>query len=126
MLTGVEILLERMKTNPDEFIDGSYSKWGRVLAMGRDIFTEEERAALDIGLISAKREAFNGEVLRVLTGNDEQEAERSNQYAITSSAMMNIKPSRLITSESLVNEATQILNAQFAKQYKEYAKQKGE
>jgi hypothetical protein len=58
----------------------------------------------------------------VLTGNDEQEPERSNQYATTAGSMMNIKPSRLITSESLVNEATQILNAQFVK---EYAKKKG-
>jgi hypothetical protein len=124
MLTGVEILLERMKTNPEEFlgIDGGYSKWGRVMLMGREFFTEEERKALDSGLIGARREMFNSEVLRVLTGNDEQEAERNYPYATTAGSMMNIKPSRLITSESLVNEATQILNAQFVK---EYAKKKG-
>jgi carbamoylphosphate synthase large subunit len=116
MLTGVEILLERMKTNPEEFlgIEGLYSKWGRVMAMGRDFFTEEERIALDNGLIGAKREAFNGEVLRVLSGGD---SEPSQQYAISSSAMMNIKPSRLITTESLVREAAQTLNAQFDKEY---------
>jgi hypothetical protein len=125
MLTGVEILLERMKTNPEEFlgIDGGYSKWGRVLAMGRDIFTEEERAALDIGLIGAKREMFNGEVLRVLTGNDEQEAERNYPYATTAGAIIGKAPSKMIVPKEMVKHARQILEEKFDSAY---AKQQGE
>ena len=69
MLTGVEILLERMKTNPEEFIEGGYSKWSRVLDAGFAVMTEDEREALQAGMIEAKREHFNGEVLRVLAGN---------------------------------------------------------
>ena len=121
MLTGVEILLERMKTHPEEFlgIEGLYSKWGRVMAMGRDFFTEEERIALDNGLIGAKREAFNGEVLRVLTGNDEP-----NQYATTAGYAMNMgAPSKMIAPASMVKQARQILEKEFDK---EYAKHKGE
>ena len=128
MLTGVEILLERMKTNPEEFlgIDGSYSKWGRVMHMGREFFTEEERKSLDIGLIGAIREAFNGEVLRVLTGGDEPEpAPYPSPYAVTSGAMLCKNPSKIMAPSSMVNEATQTINEQFAK-YREYAKQKGE
>jgi hypothetical protein len=69
MLTGVEILLERMKTNPEEFIEGGYSKWSKVMNDGWDIFTEEERTALKDAHNNAKREHFNGEVMRVLAGH---------------------------------------------------------
>ena len=131
MLTGVEILLERMKTNPDEFIDGAYSKWGRVLAMGREFFTEEERSALDIGLIGARREAFNGEVLRVLTGNDEQEPERNYPYATTTAgpvgyttsmgnaitSMINAKQNKIIASASVMKQAEELLEKEFDKEY---------
>jgi len=77
MLTGVEILLERMKTNPEEFIEGGYSKWARVISGGWDIFTAEEQKALQDGVNNAKREHFNGEVMRVLAGHvDSQEVMR--------------------------------------------------
>ena len=72
MLTGVEILLERMKTNPEEFVEGGYSKWSRVLDTGWNVMTEEERQALQAGMNEAKRDHFNGEVMRVLSqGHDD-------------------------------------------------------
>jgi hypothetical protein len=118
MLTGVEILLERMKTNPEEFIDGSLSRWGRVMAMGREFFTEEERGALDSGLISARREMFNSQVLRVLTGNDEQEAERNYPYASTTGYVTNMgAPSKIIAPPSMIKEAKLILEKEFDKAY---------
>jgi hypothetical protein len=46
MLTGVEILLERMKTNPDEFVEGGRSKWTRVLDSAWSILNEDEKTAL--------------------------------------------------------------------------------
>ena len=80
MLTGVEILLERMKTNPEEFIEGDASKWSRVMGRGWDIFTEEERTALQDALTEAKREHFNGEVMRVLSqGHDDQLGRATSQ-----------------------------------------------
>ena len=117
MLTGVEILLERMKTNPEEFAEGRYSKWSRVLDTAWSILTEEEKTVLQDGLIQAKREMFNSEVLRVLTGNDEHHPPPTSQYATTAGSMMNIKPSRLITSESLVREAALTLSEQFDKEH---------
>lgn len=69
MLTGVEILLERMKTNPEEFIEGGFSKWSRVIDNAWSILTEEEQTALKAGVDNAKREHFNGEVMRVLAGH---------------------------------------------------------
>ena len=72
MLTGLEILLERMKTNPEEFVEGGYSKWSRVLDAGWGVMTEEERQALQAGMNEAKRDHFNGEVMKVLAqGHDD-------------------------------------------------------
>ncbi len=72
MLTGLEILLERMKTNPEEFVEGGFSKWSRVIDSGWSVMTEEERQALQAGMNEAKRDHFNGEVMRVLAqGHDD-------------------------------------------------------
>lgn len=72
MLTGVEILLERMKTNPEEFVEGGYSKWSRVLDAGWSVMTTEEQKALQDAMNEAKREHFNGEVMKVLAqGHDD-------------------------------------------------------
>ena len=128
MLTGVEILLERMKTHPEEFLglDGSYSKWGRVMLMGREFFTEEERKALDSGLIGARREAFNGEVLRVLSGGGDDATLYTLSTAGSSGYITNTlgnAPSKMIVPKEMVKQARQILEKEFDK---EYAKQKGE
>jgi len=105
MLTGVEILLERMKTNPEEFIEGGYSKWSRVIDGSWSILTEEEQTALKAGVDNAKREHFNGEVLRVLAqGHDEIEN--------------NLVPhSAILSKKSMMNQTTKILSDEFDKAY---------
>ena len=105
MLTGVEILLERMKTNPEEFIEGGMSKWARVMDTAWAILAEDERDALQAGMIEAKREHFNGEVMRVLAqGHDEIEN--------------NLVPhSAIVSKKSMIAQTTQLLNNEFDKAY---------
>jgi hypothetical protein len=109
MLTGVGILLERMKTNPEEFIEGEMSKWSRVMSSGWDIFTEEERTALQDAIRLAKRDHFNGEVMRVLAQGHDDQPVRTDDYMV--------KPSKVITSQSMMNQTTQILRDEFDKAY---------
>jgi hypothetical protein len=105
MLTGVEILLERMKTNPEEFIEGGISKWARVMDTAWAILAEDERDALQAGINEAKREHFNGEVMRVLAqGHDEIE-----NNLVTHSA--------ILSKKSMMNQTTQILRDEFDKAY---------
>jgi len=107
MLTGVEILLERMKTNPEEFIEGEMSKWARVMNTAWAILAEDERDALQAGINEAKREHFNGEVMRVLAqGHDDQLGRAEPQ-----------KPNKIITSQSMMNQATKLLSDEFDKAY---------
>lgn len=118
MLAGVEILLERMKTNPEEFIEGGLSKWGRVIDSSWAILTEDERTALQAGIGEAKREHFNGEVLRVLAqGHDDQLATFDSEPYL---GRKNLMPSSaIISSKSMMNQTTQILRDEFDKAYAE-------
>ena len=110
MLTGVEILLERMKTNPEEFIEGGLSKWSRVIESAWSILTEEEQTALKAGVDNAKREHFNGEVMRVLAQGHDGERLGVEDY-------MAKKPSKIIAPQNMIAQATQILNNEFDKAY---------
>jgi phytoene/squalene synthetase len=109
MLTGVGILLERMKTNPEEFIEGDASKWSRVMGRGWDIFTEEERTALQDALTEAKREHFNGEVMRVLAQGHDDQLVRADDYLV--------KQSAVISKKSMMNQTTKLLSDEFDKAY---------
>ena len=84
MLTGVEILLERMKTNPEEFIEGEFSKWSRVINGGWEVFTDEERTAIQSAMNEAKRDHFNGEVMRVLAQGHADQFGRAENYSPSS------------------------------------------
>jgi hypothetical protein len=103
MLTGVEILLERMKTNPEEFVEGDYSKWSGVMSSGWDILTEEEQTALRDAHNKAKRDHFNGEVMKVLAqGHDDG---------------VTIDMGSILTPEMMRQQTTQILSDEFDKAY---------
>jgi hypothetical protein len=118
MLTGVEILLERMKTNPEEFIEGGFSKWSRVLDAGFAVMTEEERTALQDALIEAKREHFNGEVMRVLAqGHDDQLGRAEDYDRLANTYTTNLGKSMATTNSNI---ATKLLRDEMDKQYDAY------
>jgi hypothetical protein len=116
MLAGVEILLERMKTNPEEFVEGGYSKWSRVMGEGWDILTEEEQTALKNAHNEAKRDHFTGEVMRVLSGNnDEEEVTMDIERFYKGKHLM--QGSNIVAPQDMITQTTQLLNNEFDKQY---------
>lgn len=120
MLTGVEILLERMKTNPEEFVEGGYSKWSRVLDAGWSVMTMEEQKALQDAMNEAKREHFNGEVMRVLSqGHDDHlMAEGYSQHLAKSMmATKNAVASSIIAPEVMRQQVKDALDKQFEEAY---------
>ena len=79
MLTGLEILLNRMKTNPEEFLkDNSVpyegeafgGKWADLLTYAWRVATEEERKALDDARREFYRDDFNERVMKRLAGEE--------------------------------------------------------
>jgi hypothetical protein len=79
MNEGVRLLIERMKTNPEEFDIGdgalySSNKWGKLLngAMSDErVFTQEERKAVQTAFLEVRRNNFTADVLRALHSEEE-------------------------------------------------------
>jgi hypothetical protein len=122
MLAGVEILLERMKTNPEEFVEGGLSKWSRVIDAGWEVLGEQERTALQDAIRSAKREHFNGEVMRVLAGDVEEKPTVEERFYKHKQLMQGDRttfssPTKIVSSKNMLAQTTQILSDEFDKAY---------
>jgi len=64
MNDGVALLLERMKTNPEEFIDGG--KWAHIMNKHEDFLEAEDRQALTDGLNKLMQQRFTEKVMEEL------------------------------------------------------------
>ena len=81
MNEGVRMLVKRIESEPQEFVDGSLTKWGRVLGgfpeRYRDVLTKDEIEVIEAKLKEAQRANFTSLVMRVLTGTDEYSQEQA-------------------------------------------------
>jgi hypothetical protein len=86
MNEGVRMLVKRIESDPQEFEDGSLTKWGRVLGgfpeRYRDILTKDEIEIIEAKLKEAQRTNFTSLVMRVLTGTDEYSEEQAYKNQI--------------------------------------------
>ena len=68
MIDGMKIILERMKTNPEEFVNnlGLVGRWENIVRLNSDVLTEEETKTFNDALRELKRESFTAKVLQTL------------------------------------------------------------
>ena len=70
MIEGLKILLERMKTHPEEFIDKKYgglpSKWSNLVERYRNVLTDEEVETYQQAYKELQRQHFTAHVLECL------------------------------------------------------------
>lgn len=69
MNDGVAMLLERMKTNPEEFISDAgfgYSKWASLIGAFKEHLSEEDRTALNDALCKVYQQRFTEKVMEEL------------------------------------------------------------
>lgn len=73
MNEGVKILIERMKTNPEEFIADGYAmtKWGGLIQQYRDYLNEEDKKALSDALNEITQQHFTEAVMKELLAPEE-------------------------------------------------------
>jgi len=78
MNEGVKILLERMKTNPEEFVpeyDGGVTKWGSVIGHYRTYLEAEDNKALEDAwrktVAVAMQKKFTAAVMKELLAPEE-------------------------------------------------------
>ena len=63
---GIKILVERMKTNPEEFFDGG-GKWSFIYKeYYRDVLTEYEKAVMHVALKDLRRKELDAKVMSEL------------------------------------------------------------
>lgn len=88
MLTGLEILLDRMKTNPEEFLKDDHvpyegesfgGKWNDLISYAWRIANEEERQALEDARREFYRDDFNERVMKRLAGEEVKQEEHPMQ-----------------------------------------------
>ena len=104
MNQGVQILLDRMDTNPEEFEEGNYSKWADIIGAvtarvkekteGKDygkplpFLSDPEVSALYDKLEDVRRENFTADVMRRLA-NAPQELEQGELWEKPTYSMSN-------------------------------------
>jgi len=90
MLTGLDILLDRMKTNPEEFLneignvpyegEAFGGKWSDLLSYAWRVANEEERQVLDDARKEFYRDDFNERVMRRLAGEEQEQRPETKTY----------------------------------------------
>lgn len=82
MNDGVKILLERMKTHPEEFVSDlnhGNTKWSRLVDFYENVLTHEEKKAIKDGIVELNRAKFTEKVLEMLMDEPPKE-EWWNRY----------------------------------------------
>ena len=75
MLTGLEILIARMKDHPEEFV--RQCKWDTLIEDFRDNFTLDEWEAYKAARNEMMRDLFNESVLKRLAGEEDSDIEKA-------------------------------------------------
>ena len=78
MLTGLEILIARMKDHPDEFL--MQRKWDELINEFGGYFTEEELNAYKAARSEMMRDLFTEAVLKRLAGEEDDGKSRIARY----------------------------------------------
>ena len=106
MLTGLEILIARMKDHPDEFI--KHYKWDGLIEDFRENFTLDEWEAYKAARSEMMRDLFNEAVLKRLAG-EEDDGKTLPSTATYSTAQVKKAPwsdPRAMFGQSIMNDAT--------------------
>jgi len=109
MNEGVKILLERMKTNPDEFEGIALStKWGQLIRLYEDYLEPEDQKALSAGVNKIQQQAFTQQVMKELLAPEEDDDMGKYFRANVTSATHSAGAIPEIPSISLTSRKTQI------------------
>jgi hypothetical protein len=124
MNEGVKILIERMKTNPEEFVgEGVYSKWSNLFSMYQDALAPEDVETFKNARNKLIQEHFTQRVMKELLAPEEDDSLGKPWYSkqgdITLSAGQTLGHASLtLTTEPLVQAHIDAHNAVLKKQKK--------
>jgi hypothetical protein len=136
MNKGVELLIARMKSNPEEFKPNEYvvgggvngtSKWENLLHNWRHCLTEEELKAFQEALRETHRELFHQEVMKHLFRVSEMQQEEYMTFNAGSRMVYNhpyneVQPSTGLWNASAINVGQQTLDEETVEYMKAHLK----
>ena len=114
----VEMLLNRMKDypedfvgEPDEYVNRTENKWKKALRLVSSVVAPHEREALDIRMEEAKRAVYMGAALKTILSTDEElEKERPQlfhgKYTTTGAGIDLSTPSQISLTNTIMNNYT--------------------
>jgi len=105
MLTGLEILIARMKDHPDEFL--MRRKWDELIEHYGEYFTKDELEAYKAARSEMMRDLFNEAVLKRLAG-EEDEGKTQLSTAIGRQAFGTTDP-RAMYEQAIAKQERQIV-----------------
>ena len=83
MNDGVKILLERMKTNPEEFYSNINGKWAHIINTYKPYLSEEDFNVLEGGISRLMQQRFTEEIMEELVDPKKSSLEDViNQYRV--------------------------------------------
>ena len=134
MLSGLEIILDRMKSHPEEFVtfDGTITngRWAHILNASKGWATEEEKRLIDDAYIEARRELVNQEALRTLAGEPSVVLSESPLYFNSKNRLQTFSNTTnehiKLHKAELVKEIQRLKEEQEIKAMHEYYKSKGQ
>ncbi len=71
---SVEILLKRMETHPEDFVQGANGKWLATINAYKKFFNEEEGTAVRDGLRKINLEHMTEEIMKRMVADEEPKA----------------------------------------------------
>jgi hypothetical protein len=137
MMQAVQVIIERLKTNPEDFFGdadsrGRIPKFSNILEKLDDLLIDkkdvghihrlwylepEEKEALIAAYKEARRARFEAQVFHdLLSPREERELNvTTRRHPVTGKYMM--PTGAIITPQAMVKEATELLNKEFDKAY---------
>ena len=117
MLTGLDILIARMKTNPEEFlIDRDFmlgGKWNDLINYAGRVANEEEQQALEDAIKEMHRDDFNERVMKRLAGEEVKQVEQPTPYITKGSVNVNAAQQQM-AKQQMMQQQQMIQNSQNA------------
>lgn len=102
---GVKILLERMKTNPEDFF-GDSLHWRFIFAEKfRDVLTEPEKGMIHESLKNLRRVEFGGLVVAAILRDGEERAMEEKKVADAMAARSRATGNRMLNSNSTTSNS---------------------
>jgi hypothetical protein len=114
---AVELILARMETHPQDFMQGKSAPWLQIINGYKKFFTEEEGLAVRDGLRKINMDGMTEDIMKRMV--QDEETDRSDRY--TSALADSMKKSKTLIASQVMQQTLQpALDKMFQEAYENY------